>query len=281
MQANTPYSRDFYLGQQAGSYTSASVIVPIVKEIFAPRSVCDVGCGVGTWLRAWKDNGVDDICGLDGEYVDRSQLMIDVGNFRCHDLRKPLPSDLKYDLSMSLEVAEHLPPDRSDSFIAELTALAPVALFSAAIPQQGGIDHINEQWQSYWAGLFKKRGFSPLDVIRPAVWENDAVERWYRQNTIIYCRNDVIVDYASRCAEQKLPLSIVHPKQYVEIRQEYNVAGAFGLLRDAVQRAVMRRLKKKREMTGSADVYIDRQWRALRSASRNDIVGKSDAKLSH
>jgi hypothetical protein len=84
---------------------------------------------------------------------------------------------------MSLEVAEHLPPDRSNSFIAELTALAPVALFSAAIPQQGGTDHINERWQSYWAGLFKKRGFSPLDVIRPAVWENDAVERWYRQNT--------------------------------------------------------------------------------------------------
>jgi hypothetical protein len=244
METNTPYSREFYLGQRGGSYTSASVIVPIVKEIFAPRSVCDVGCGVGTWLRAWSDNGVSEIRGFDGEYVDRSQLMIGESDFRCHDLREPLPSDVKYDLAMSLEVAEHLPPDRSESFIAELTALAPVVLFSAAIPLQGGTDHINERWQSYWAGLFEKRGFSALDVIRPAVWENDAVERWYRQNTIVYCSNDVVANYASRYVERKFPLSIVHPKQYVEIRQEYNVAGAFGLLRDAVQRAVLRRLSK-------------------------------------
>jgi SAM-dependent methyltransferase len=245
METNTPYSRDFYLGQQGGSYASARVIVPIVREIFAPRSVCDVGCGVGTWLRAWSDNGVNDICGLDGDYVDRSQLMINERNFRCHDLRKPLPSDAKYDLAMSLEVAEHLPPDRSEGFIAELTALAPVVLFSAAIPQQGGTDHINERWQSYWAGLFKKQGFSPLDVIRPAVWENEAVERWYRQNTIVYCRDDVVADYASRSVGQKLPLSIVHPKQYIEIRQEYNVAGALALLRDAVHRAISRRLGKR------------------------------------
>jgi SAM-dependent methyltransferase len=244
METNTPYSRDFYLGQRGGSYTSAGVIVPIVKQIFAPRSVCDVGCGVGTWLRAWNDNGVTEIRGLDGDYVDRSQLMIDAANFRCHDLRQPLPSDAKYDLAMSLEVAEHLPPERSESFVAELTALAPVVLFSAAIPLQGGTDHINERWQSYWAGLFEKQGFAPLDVIRPAVWENQAVERWYRQNTIVYCRDDMVADYAPRCAGQKFPLSIVHPKQYVEIRQEYNVAGAFELLRSAVQRAISRRLSK-------------------------------------
>jgi SAM-dependent methyltransferase len=244
METNTPYSREFYLGQRGGSYRSASVIVPIVKEIFAPQSVCDVGCGVGTWLRAWKDHGVNDVCGLDGDYVDRSQLMIDKADFRCHDLRNRLPSDAKYDLAMSLEVAEHLPPDRSESFIAELTALAPVVLFSAAIPQQGGTDHINERWQSYWAGLFAEQGFSPLDVVRPAVWENDAVERWYRQNAIIYCRNDRIVDYTPRIVGQPFPLSIVHPKQYVEIRQEYNVAGAFELLRNALQRAILRRLRK-------------------------------------
>jgi SAM-dependent methyltransferase len=244
METNTPYSREFYSGQRDGSYMSARVIVPIVKEIFAPRSVCDVGCGVGTWLRAWNDNGVSEVRGFDGDFVDRSQLMIDAGNFRCHDLRKTLPSDAKYDLAMSLEVAEHLPPERSESFIAELTALAPVVLFSAAIPLQGGTDHINERWQSYWADLFEKHGFSALDIIRPAVWENDAVERWYRQNAIIYCRSDVIADYAPKCAGRKFPLSIVHPKQYVEVRQEYNVVGAFGLLRDAVQRAVVRRLKK-------------------------------------
>lgn len=244
MEGNIPYTRDFYLGQQGGSYASASVVVPIVKQIFAPKSVCDVGCGVGTWLKAWNDNGIFNICGLDGEYVDRSQLMIDERDFRCHDLRKPLPLGVKYDLAMSLEVAEHLPPDRSESFIAELTSLAPVVIFSAAIPEQGGTDHINERWQSCWAKLFENRGFTPLDVIRPAIWENDAVERWYRQNTIAYCQNDVVAEYSSRSGRQKLPLSIVHPKQYIGIREEYNVVDAFAVFRKAIQKAIARRLRK-------------------------------------
>lgn len=242
MGSYTPYGREFYVGQRSGSYTSASVIVPIIRDTFAPRSVCDVGCGVGTWLRVWAENGVNDIRGLDGDYIDHSQLMIDPYHFRCHDLRNPLPSDATYDLVMSLEVAEHLPPDRSESFVAELTSLAPVVLFSAAIPEQGGTDHINERWQSYWAGLFEKQGFRPLDIIRPAIWENDMVERWYRQNAIVYCSEHVIAEYASRTTVPRLPLSIVHPKQYSEIRNEYNVAGAFGLLRAAVQRAIIRRL---------------------------------------
>ena len=245
METNTPYSREFYLGQQGGSYRVCQ------RDRADREGNLRATIGVRRWLwrrdmaqgverqRRHRDSRI-------GWRIRRSVAAHDrcQDDFRCHDLRKPLPSDAKYDLAMSLEVAEHLPPDRSESFIAELTALAPVVLFSAAIPQQGGTDHINERWQSYWAGLFEKQGFSPLDVIRPAVWENDAVERWYRQNTIVYCCNDVVADYASRSADQKLPLSIVHPKQYIEIRQEYNVAGAFELLRDAVHRAVLRRLRK-------------------------------------
>jgi len=32
-------------------------------------------------------------------------------------------------------------------------------LFSAAIPNQGGTGHINEQWQEYWAEKFYANGF--------------------------------------------------------------------------------------------------------------------------
>jgi hypothetical protein len=52
---------------------------------------------------------------------------------------------------VSLEVAEHLQPKRSASFVADLVALAPAVLFSAAIPGQPGTDHINPRWQDEWA----------------------------------------------------------------------------------------------------------------------------------
>ena len=60
--------------------------------------------------------------------------------------------------SISLEVAEHLSPGRAESFISDLCQAAPVVLFGAAIPGQGGVGHLNEQWQSYWANLFEACG---------------------------------------------------------------------------------------------------------------------------
>lgn len=67
------------------------------------------------------------------------------------DLTQPLSLGRKFDLCVSMEVAEHLPPSRADSFVADLVGLAPVVLFSAAVPEQGGTNHLNEQWPDYGA----------------------------------------------------------------------------------------------------------------------------------
>jgi SAM-dependent methyltransferase len=244
MDAATPYDSRFFTTQRAGSFRSANVIVPIINDLIAPRSVCDVGCGVGTWLRAWSDLGVSQICGLDGDYVDQAQLMIEKQFFLRHDLRRTLPSIGTFDLVLSLEVAEHLPADRAESFIADLTTLAPVVLFSAAIPNQGGTNHINEQWQDYWAELFEARGFTPFDVVRPLIWNDERVERWYRQNIILYCREEVARKYPALSAARVLPLSLVHPKQYIERNDEYNVWESWALLQNALRRAGIRRWRK-------------------------------------
>jgi SAM-dependent methyltransferase len=244
MKYSNPYDSAFYAGQRRGSHRSAELILPIVKEIISPRSVCDVGCGVGSWLSVWRDLGVDDIRGMDGDYVDKSQMMIDPGKFVYSDLRRPLLFDRSFDLALSLEVAEHLPPDRGKSFVAELSSAAPVVLFSAAIPGQGGTDHINEQWQEYWADLFRARGFTPFDCIRPIVWNNKQIERWYRQNIILYCRNDKIADYPLLSTVVTMPLSIVHPQQYTERSQEYGVHESLSFLTGSVRRAAERRLRR-------------------------------------
>ena len=244
MDAATPYDSRFFTTQRASSFRSANVIVPIINDLIAPRSVCDVGCGVGTWLRAWSDLGVSQICGLDGDYVDQAQLMIEKQFFLRHDLRRTLPSIGTFDLVLSLEVAEHLPADRAESFIADLTTLAPVVLFSAAIPNQGGTNHINEQWQDYWADLFKARGFTAFDVVRPLIWNDERVDRWYSQNAILYCREELAQNYPALSIARVLPLSLVHPKQYIERSDEYEVSESWALLLNSLRHAVVRRVGK-------------------------------------
>lgn len=71
-----------------------------------------------------------------------------------------------FDLAVSLQVAEHLPPSSAKGFIDSLAKLAPVVLFSAAIPLQAGAEHLNEQWPEYWAALFKTHDYLPIDCIR-------------------------------------------------------------------------------------------------------------------
>jgi SAM-dependent methyltransferase len=243
MKEFTSYSEKFFVGQKDLSYKSAQQVIPIVQQFVPIRSVCDVGCGVGTWLRAFREAGVQDIVGLDGYYVDKKLLEIPGSAFREADLRRPLHLDRSFDIAMSIEVAEHLPGNRSISFVKDLTRLAPVVLFSAAIPRQGGTAHINEQWQSHWAAIFAQHDFVTCDVLRPLIWNNADIARWYRQNIFLFCRRDFLpaVPRLTASQDNALPLSVVHPQQYLEIWEELNVRRTWQLFAGALQRALRRR----------------------------------------
>jgi 2-polyprenyl-3-methyl-5-hydroxy-6-metoxy-1,4-benzoquinol methylase len=65
-------------------------------------------------------------------------------------LIQPLDLEKEFDLVVSLEVAEHLPASAADQFVNTLVKHGKKILFSAAIPGQGGQDHLNEQWPDYW-----------------------------------------------------------------------------------------------------------------------------------
>src|SRR5436309_14636146 len=140
------YTKEFCKSHTAGSRQSAEAIVPLVFALLKPQSVIDVGCGLGTWLSVFEEFGVKDVFGIDGDHVDRSMLQISNERFTAFDLKKPIQIDRRFDLVVSLEVAEHLPKDCAKTFVHSLTRLGPVILFSAAIPFQGGRAHLNEQW---------------------------------------------------------------------------------------------------------------------------------------
>lgn len=200
-----------------GSVKSAREILPLILEFINPESVVDVGCGVGSWLLVFKELGINDIVGLDGDWVDEEVLLIPKENFSNIDLRKPSKIDKKFDLSISLEVAEHLPEDKADNFINFLIELAPVVLFSAAIPLQGGENHVNEQWPEYWIKKFNKRNYIAIDCIRSKIWNNSNVEPFYAQNIFLFVKEDYfkknLIDKLG--INKKFPFSIVHPNIYL------------------------------------------------------------------
>ena len=186
------YSKEFFDVTEDSSLQSAHVVVPLVLEIARPQSVIDVGCGRGAWLSAFRKGGVNDIQGVDGDYVDTSSLLIPQECFSAVDLSKPFVLSGRYDLAVCLEVAEHLPAAMADVLVRQLTAVAPLIVFSAAIPGQGGTNHVNERPPSYWRELFEAHGFMMFDPIRPAILTDSRIAWWYRQNIVVYAVKEAI-----------------------------------------------------------------------------------------
>src|SRR5215218_5093516 len=144
------YSREYYERMGEDSRSSAQVIVPLILERVRPlNSVVDVGCGTGEWLEVFSKHQVEHVYGVDGAWIQPETLRFPSEHFFIRDLERPLSMGRRFDLVVSLEVAEHLASGCSETFVRSLTNLGDVILFSAAIPGQAGTNHINLRWQGY------------------------------------------------------------------------------------------------------------------------------------
>ena len=205
------YSQDFYDSLRSGSIQSAQVILPIVFEQFGtPTTLLDVGGGEGAWSCVALDLGVQDVRLVDGNHVNPMELLIDKAHFIPRDLSESISIEETFDMVMCLEVVEHLPETRAKSIVKELCALAPMVLFSAAIPGQGGAHHVNEKWLSYWSDLFAQEGAIMVDSVRPIIWNRTEVEWWYRQNTVVFLRTELV----NSSLNNRL-IDLVHPEAWI------------------------------------------------------------------
>jgi SAM-dependent methyltransferase len=219
------YSAEFFAQNATGMRRSADVTVPLVMRLLSPTSVVDLGCGVGAWLAAFSRNGVSDILGYDGPWVDSARLEIPADAFVACDLSQPVEVNRSFDLAVSLEVAEHLPERAAQTFVKSLTSLAPAVLFSAAIPEQDGTQHVNLQWPHYWRDLFLAEGFVAVDCIRHQVWSDPDVEFWYRQNMLLFVRGDVLAANELLSAEARVPrpIDVVHPMHWQQVTHQARI----------------------------------------------------------
>ncbi|MCA9361428.1 methyltransferase domain-containing protein [Candidatus Kaiserbacteria bacterium] len=220
-----PYNKEFFDDLALGAETSAEVFVPIVYEKLKPKSVLDVGCGTGSWLKIWSKYDVS-IFGIDGNWVKKDLLCIPENNFKYVNLEEEINLNKKFDLVVSLEVAEHIHKESASQFVKSLVNHGDKVLFSAAIPWQGGTDHFNEQWPTYWIELFLKEGYEFLDPFRHLIWNEEDIKDHYRQNTLLFVKKDLITGDSflekEREYSRRSLVSVVHPNKFVKARDPFH-----------------------------------------------------------
>jgi SAM-dependent methyltransferase len=242
-EAEKNYDTEFFKAVAASSTASAQSIVPLVIRLLEPKSVVDVGCGPGAWLSIFVENGVHDYLGIDGDYVDRGQLLIDVSHFRAMDLVHPVGIGRTFDLAVCLEVGEHLPTHVGPRLVQLLTTTAPAVLFSAAIPGQGGTHHVNEQWPGYWQQLFSTHGFIRLDPFRYQVLCDERVAWWYKQNLFLYVNQSVLEGRDNLRNEKHKDTTQVLELIHVDILNRYTtLSGLLSQIPGAAWRSLKNRL---------------------------------------
>lgn len=213
------YRDDFYARFGRAPYLSATKYIDILWPLYAPRSVVDLGCGRGDWLKAFKDRGVDRLAGYDGNWNAQDKMVDQAIAFSAVDLSHPLESPDRFELAMSMEVAEHIAASSAATFVESLTRLSDVVLFGAAYIKQGGAHHINEQQHTYWADRFLAHGYLPFDLFRATVWGDADISFWYQQNTFLYIRKgtavfDRFLQLGKTPMDNVRFMNCVHPELY-------------------------------------------------------------------
>lgn len=184
-----PGSPDHNVGPSRQALDAARLVYGALPGGLASHSVAEIGFGAGAFGLSALEMGVRTALVFEGGQVipkmpDQARMTV-----RAVDLEQPFDGPA-VDLAVSLDVAQRLSQQRASGFVHDLTRMAPAVLFSAAIPGQGGVGHTNEQWQSYWAGRFAEVGYAAYDVVRPQIWTADSCPAEYRQNVVLYLRED-------------------------------------------------------------------------------------------
>jgi SAM-dependent methyltransferase len=161
------YSRSYYQQVEEAEQASVLEIATWIRLKLGPTRVVDVGCGPGHLIEALHKGGID-VLGLDYSAAAREFVSQRGLPFETLDLTTPgvVPGS-PWDLAVCCEVAEHLDARHADTFVENLTSGSNTVFLTAAEVGQGGLNHVNEQPNSYWIAKFDRLGFA-LDGILTA-----------------------------------------------------------------------------------------------------------------
>lgn len=128
----------------------AAELVPLLVRQLGPRSVIDLGCGAGYWLRAFEEAGVTDVLGVSARTTPLGAV--------------PGPGR-RFDLCLCLEVAQQLSPADQQALIGACTRASDVVVFSSRLPGAPGSSPHDRPLQ-HWAEAFWRHGYVLDDTLR-------------------------------------------------------------------------------------------------------------------
>ncbi len=145
----------------------------LLLETLAPATVLDVGCSSGIYLVPFMEAGCS-VLGIDGAPDVGRHIP---GRFKVVDLRHPWTPPVRFDLTLCIEVGEHLRREYHENLVKVLTDSSDTIFFSAAHVGQGGEGHYGEAPPEYWFDLFARAGHGldrPMTETLHAVIDNDS-----------------------------------------------------------------------------------------------------------
>jgi hypothetical protein len=183
------YSANFYESVAERADLASQSILPIFFSKFHASSIKDIGCGNGIWLRETLNNqdiknryGYDLASALESaEHLINKDII-----FKEIDLEANSYDLIKTDLTLCLEVAEHISMNAGLQLVKNICRTSSYVIFSAATPGQGGYNHINEKPFEYWVSLFESNGFVGLDVFRNEIQKDKKIPFFYRNNVFLF-----------------------------------------------------------------------------------------------
>ncbi len=157
------YNNEYFLSDQFEDQNEwSNKISQVIDKHLKPKSVVDVGCGRGLFLRHFHEKSIR-ILGIEGSSSAIKNLVVPKNKIIQTDLRNVFQKTnaRKYDIAISFEVAEHLEREFAGVFVYNLTTLSNTILFTAAHPGWSipHPHHPNEQPYEYWDTLFEFYGY--------------------------------------------------------------------------------------------------------------------------
>jgi glycosyltransferase involved in cell wall biosynthesis len=142
----------------------AEAAVPVLLDKFEFAAVSCCGRGAGLWAGEFARHGIASTENRQEDGPDRS-----------------------YDLVCNFETDGITSLALAEQHVARLTSTASVVVFTfARPPAEGAIDH--NRLRASWVALFARRGYKPVDCLRPALKHDPRADDHYRQNLIVFSR---------------------------------------------------------------------------------------------
>lgn len=185
------YKGGFFKNRHRLSWRAPFIVNALIETFNLNRShtIIDAGCAIGDYVKEFEDQGFTTY-GLEGS--ESAKPFFVSKNISVLDLREPISEEhFGYSLAFSLEVAEHIEPQFSRTYIENLTKLSNTILITAAPPGQKGHGHVNCQTKGWWESEFKIFGYARHKELEQKFSEKLASVS-HRKEINVYAKNVIV-----------------------------------------------------------------------------------------